>query len=395
MLTKYLPFFFKKKIFFPEKLSAKMEDLQKELDHGFPVTLKIERGSITKVRADAIVNSTNRMLIKGGGLDWAVHDAAGEELQNEIINYAPCEDGEVVVSKGYNLPCTYVLHTVTPVWSNGFKSSTDGLRACYQNIFKAADELGIRSLAIPAIGTGVHETPLDVSAMIACEEFAAHFENYDGSIEEVIFVLFSSSSLNTYCSAFEKYDISKSESPRISSLSFSVPQTTLELNGNFAINIVPSHLNKITAFGNGLDFEVLETQHMGDLFLMESHLSECIILHVASSNISNIVFSGEGSIEFEDTLKKSLTLNINGDIDVSITGIVETLNIIAVGDGTIDAIRSNTKHLSIKHQGMYEIRANASESVSIMKEGFGDIRITGSPHLIDSHDNGVGEIIIA
>jgi O-acetyl-ADP-ribose deacetylase (regulator of RNase III) len=394
MLKDYLPFLFKKNGLFPAKPAPTQEELN-SLEYRFDVKIRLERGSITRVRADAMVNSTNRLLQAGGGIDWAIHAAAGKELEKELAQYDSCDEGDVVVSKGYNLPCTHIIHTVTPYWSSPSDTNMERLRNCYRNIFKAADELGVKSLAIPAIGTGVHETPIDISALVAREEFEAHFTDYEGTIEDVIFVLHSSTDFNTYTNAFDQHELAKPEDPKLQSLSFTCTQKTIELKGHFHVNIVPSKLNKISAFAKGIDFNNVDIIDDLGVMTIESYLDDPVVLNIASWMITKVIFNGEGSFEFEDLLKPSLSLEFNGDIDATLIGIIEDLSINAVGDGNIDAKRSLTKNLSIVQQGLYEIQAHASEHLHLVKEGFGDVIITGSPKHVESHDQGIGTVTIS
>jgi O-acetyl-ADP-ribose deacetylase (regulator of RNase III) len=395
MLKRYLSFLFKRKGLFPDPDGQSLLELQESFEYYFDVAIRLERGSITKIRADAIVNSTNQFLHPGGGLDWSIHAAAGKELHNEIAKHAPCAVGGIVTSKGYNLPCTHVIHTVTPVWTNGFEAAADNLRLCYKNIFKQADKLGVSTIAIPAIGTGVHETPIDMSAMIAKEELQLFFHEYKGSIKEIIFVLHSSTDLNAYSKEFGQFDLVEPENIQINSISFNCEFRELHLSGDFAVNVVPSAIYKVTAFGKGINFDSLDTNLPGDVMKIESNHNERIVLNVANSEIDKIIFSGEGTLEFEDCLKDSLTVELNGDIDATIIGPIEHLSITAIGDGNVDARRSIAKNLSITQNGLYEIQAHATEHLKLVKEGFGDVVVTGSPKVIDSNDHGVGSVTIS
>ncbi|MFZ2866140.1 MAG: O-acetyl-ADP-ribose deacetylase [Ignavibacteriaceae bacterium] len=159
--------------------------------------IQIHRGDITKLKVDAIVNAANTSLLGGGGVDGAIHRAAGPELLEFNRKLGGCKTGEAKISPGFNLPAKFIIHTVGPVW-NGGKSNEDKLLAnCYINSLKLAVENKIKTIAFPAISTGVYHFPLERATKIAVAEVKKFLEKNE-SIEKVIFVCFSDHDYNIY-----------------------------------------------------------------------------------------------------------------------------------------------------------------------------------------------------
>ncbi len=161
--------------------------------------LRVITGDITKLQADAIVNAANNTLLGGGGVDGAIHRAAGPELLAECRTLNGCATGQAKATKGYLLPAKYVIHTVGPVWHGGGNHEAALLRDCYQNSLALALELGCKTVAFPAISTGVYRYPLEEAARIAVNTVRRFLTDHPEG-PAVTFVCFTPSS----AAAFEK-----------------------------------------------------------------------------------------------------------------------------------------------------------------------------------------------
>lgn len=159
--------------------------------------VEIFKGDITKQEVDAIVNAANTTLLGGGGVDGAIHRAAGKELLEECKTLGGCKTGEAKITNGYNLPAKNVIHTVGPVWSGGNHNEDELLASCYRNSLKLAVENRIKSITFPAISTGVYKFPLGRATKIAIDEVTKILNDND-EIEKVIFVAFDDSTYNCY-----------------------------------------------------------------------------------------------------------------------------------------------------------------------------------------------------
>ena len=159
--------------------------------------MKIYQGDITTLEVDAIVNAANNALLGGGGVDGAIHRAAGPQLLVECNTLGGCPTGEAKITGGYNLPSKHVIHTVGPVWDGG-RANEDALLAdCYRNSLKVADDNGLKTVAFPAISTGVFGFPKERATRIAVREVRAYFDQ-DVGVEQVTFVCFSERDYDLY-----------------------------------------------------------------------------------------------------------------------------------------------------------------------------------------------------
>jgi len=165
--------------------------------------IAIVEGDITRQQVDAIVNAANESLLGGGGVDGAIHRAAGPELLEECRKIGGCPTGEARVTKGYKLPAKWVIHTVGPIWRGGNNREDRLLANCYQNSLKAAVEIGAKTVAFPSISTGAYGFPLERATKIALTETKKFLEN-DPTLEKVIFVCFGKEALNTYQKVFDQ-----------------------------------------------------------------------------------------------------------------------------------------------------------------------------------------------
>ena len=150
--------------------------------------LTLVRGDITKLAVEAIVNAANTTLLGGGGVDGAIHRAAGPELLAECRTLGGCRPGEAKITRGYLLPARFVIHTVGPVWSGGQRGEAETLANCYRNSLRIASENGVQTIAFPAISCGAYRYPIGDAARIAVETTKA-FLCENESIAEVAFVV--------------------------------------------------------------------------------------------------------------------------------------------------------------------------------------------------------------
>lgn len=159
------------------------------------MSIKAVKADITKLQTDAIVNAANNTLLGGGGVDGAIHRAAGSQLLAECRTLNGCETGQARITKGYNLPAKYVIHTVGPVWYGGEQGEPQLLADAYRNSLKLAEEHNLKSIAFPAISTGVYGYPKEEAAHIAIDTIREFLKEYD---MEVVLTAFSDGDLKRY-----------------------------------------------------------------------------------------------------------------------------------------------------------------------------------------------------
>ncbi|MCB9506155.1 MAG: O-acetyl-ADP-ribose deacetylase [Myxococcales bacterium] len=159
--------------------------------------LQAVRANITTLAVDAIVNAANSSLLGGGGVDGAIHRAAGPDLVHECRLLGGCKPGDAKITKGYRLPARHVIHTVGPVWRGGAEGEPEVLASCYRRCVEVAVSHGVRTIAFPSISTGIYGFPIRLAAPIAVNTVSGLLDS-GASIDEVVFCCFSPSDLLVY-----------------------------------------------------------------------------------------------------------------------------------------------------------------------------------------------------
>lgn len=155
------------------------------------------RGDITTLEVDAIVNAANTTLLGGGGVDGAIHRAAGPTLLKECRQLNGCKTGEAKITGGYNLPAKYIIHTAGPIWRGGNYGEDQLLADCYRNCLLIAAQKGLQSIALPSISTGTYRFPLDRAARIAIDAISSFLAN-NQTLQKIIMVAFDDTTFNQY-----------------------------------------------------------------------------------------------------------------------------------------------------------------------------------------------------
>jgi O-acetyl-ADP-ribose deacetylase (regulator of RNase III) len=159
--------------------------------------IELIQADITKQKVDAIVNAANATLLGGGGVDGAIHRAAGPELLDECRKLGGCPTGEARITRGYRLAARHVIHTVGPIWHGGRSGEDELLRKCYQNSLDLTEENGLKSIAFPSISTGTYNFPIDRASRIAIDAVRAFLRESSG-VERILFVCFSRDDFDVY-----------------------------------------------------------------------------------------------------------------------------------------------------------------------------------------------------
>lgn len=168
--------------------------------------VKIYQGDITQLKVDAIVNAANTTLLGGGGVDGAIHKAAGPKLLEATREIGGANTGEAKITKGFNLPAKHIIHAVGPVYYGGVKGEANLLKSCYENSLQLAEENKLKTIAFSAISTGVYGYPIEEATNIAVSTIVNNLEHLK-FVEKIIFVVFNDEIKAVYEKVFKKYHI--------------------------------------------------------------------------------------------------------------------------------------------------------------------------------------------
>ena len=166
--------------------------------------ISVIKGDITLQKVDAIVNAANNSLLGGGGVDGAIHLAAGPGLLEECRKLNGCPNGEARITGGYNLPARFVIHTVGPVWHGGNEGEAETLAMCYRNCLRVALQHGIKTIAFPSISTGAYGFPVELASKIAVREVKSFLARNE-SVEKVVYVCFNQEAYDCYLELLENF----------------------------------------------------------------------------------------------------------------------------------------------------------------------------------------------
>ena len=185
------------------------QPIEGEANHK-PTQVRMIKADITKLSdVDAIVNAANKSLLGGGGVDGAIHKAAGSKLLEECRGLNGCETGEAKITGAYKLPCKYIIHTVGPVWNGGRRNEAKLLADCYRNSLQLAVDKGIRTIAFPSISTGVYSFPVEQAAEIAVNTVNEFIEANPGALDLVEWAIFDDKTMQVYSEALDRLTVSK------------------------------------------------------------------------------------------------------------------------------------------------------------------------------------------
>lgn len=176
------------------------------MNHEYNTDISTVLGDITKITGmDAIVNAANSSLLGGGGVDGAIHRAAGKELLEECRLLGGCKTGQAKLTKAYGLDCRYIIHTVGPVWNGGIYSEEEKLASCYRSSLELAVESGVKRIAFPSVSTGIYHFPVELAAGTAIRTIYDYTAAHPGALEQILLVLFDARTKLVYDTVLRKY----------------------------------------------------------------------------------------------------------------------------------------------------------------------------------------------